>query len=103
MENATQNKKSSMKMQEGGTVLWGLKDKETVRKTKGAGEALPRQPGKGNCFVRVSEHSVHVEEFLVFYHKEPRNLGSGARLLHTADYCLPHVRQAHFMVLGFLR
>lgn len=92
-----------MKTLGGSTALWGLKDKKTVRKTKGAGEALPRQPGKGNCLVRVSEHSMHTKELLVSYHKEPSKLGSGAKLLHMADYCLLHVRQALFTVLGFLR
>lgn len=92
-----------MKTLGGGTAQWGLKDKETVRKTKGTREALPRQPGKGNCLVRVSEHSVHTKGLLVSYHKEPSKLGSGAKLLHTAGHCLLHVGQALFTVLGFLR
>ena len=55
-------------MRGGSTALWSLKDKETMRKTMGTAEALPRQPGKENCLMRVSKCSVHVEELLVPSH-----------------------------------
>lgn len=78
-----------MKTLGGGTALWGLKDKETVRKTKGTGEALPRQPGKGNCLVRVSEHSVHTKGLLFPITRNPASwvLGqSFSTLQATASY-----------------